>query len=218
MLTDEQRDSYGSPPEVYRYLDRRFHFVADMAASDENHLHPTTWFTKERSCLSFSWADHLEKHCNVKRWGRVSSAASNDLHPNTSSIRRFLKRRLETTTTESAKIYDVAGVPPFVYLNPPYSMPGEFLAKCAYECIEGGIGSVVLLKEQDGELYWAEHVAEKAAEVIHITGRLSFIHPMTKTPKQGNNFGSTLVIYDPRHVPGTPVVASWLSRQAFYAL
>lgn len=206
-LTPEERDSWGTPPEVYRYADRRYHFVGDMCASDENHLHPTTWFTKDRSCLAISWADYFERTHNIKAW-RISaerrSIVLSLLHNN--------KKRKEETNEQSPD-----DTPSFVFLNPPYSDQETFLAKCALECSRG-IGSVVLLKEQDGELYWAAHVDRKAAEIVHITGRLSFIHPRTRKPQAGTNFGSCLVVYDPRHPPTSPTIASWLSRDAIYAL
>lgn len=206
-LSPEERDSWGTPPEAYRYLDRRYRFVADMCASDTNHLHPTTWFTKERSCLNVSWAEHLERHCNVRAYPVDRESRSPILRLLLASKKR--ERAAAVSTDESA-------TPPFVFLNVPYSDPEPFLEKCATECARG-IGSVVLLKEQDGEAYWAAHVDRKAAEIVHITGRLAFLHPRTRKPQTGANFGSCLVVYDPRHDPNTPTIASWLSREALYA-
>jgi phage N-6-adenine-methyltransferase len=50
------RDSWGTPLALYKKLDEGFHFVADMAASDKNHLHPTTYFTRERSAFFENWS------------------------------------------------------------------------------------------------------------------------------------------------------------------
>lgn len=49
------RDRWGTPLLLHRHLDGIFHFVADMAASDDNHLH-STYFTKERSAFDVNWS------------------------------------------------------------------------------------------------------------------------------------------------------------------
>jgi len=221
-LSTRQKDAYRTPPEVYRHLDRRFHFVADMAASDENHLHPSAWFTRERSCLEVSWAEQLERHCGVRRWRRPEEKTA---HAAKRTLESYFapassKRRWQEAAAAAAAAAAEGGatVPPFVFMNPPYSEPEAFVAKAARECAEGGIGSVVLLKEQDGELWWGEHVAGKAAELVHITGRLAFLHPVYGTPTVGANFGSCLVVYDPRHAPGAPTVATWVARETFYVV
>lgn len=201
-LTDEERDSWGSPPPVYNFLDRRYHFISDMCASDENHLHATHWFTKERSCLTFSWAIWAEKCIGVKPYANSSLSSS--------PILRLLgKRRTDQQQSTDA--------PPFVFLNCPYSDPATFLEKCALECSRG-VGSVLLLKAPNGERYWLEHVDRKAAEVIHIAGRLAYIHPRTRQPCAGSSFGSCIVVYDPRHAPTEPTLTSWISREALYAV
>ena len=45
------RDLWQTPQELYLVLDREFHFVADIAASDTNHLHPV-YLTEADDALS----------------------------------------------------------------------------------------------------------------------------------------------------------------------
>lgn len=203
-LTDEERDSWGTPPEVYRFFDRRFNFIADMCASDTNHLH-SRYFTKERSCLSFSWASWASAYLRLTPYASASLSSS-------PILKLLNKKRPVTDQQESADL-----LPPFVFLNCPYSDPATFLAKCALECSRG-IGSVLLLKAPNGERYWLEHVDRKAAEVIHISGRLAYIHPRTRQPCNGSSFGSCIVVYDPRHSPTDPTLTSWIAREALYAV
>ncbi|MEQ9830578.1 phage N-6-adenine-methyltransferase [Pectobacterium versatile] len=47
----ESRDTWCTPPEIYAALDREFHFVGDVAASDTNHLH-LTYLTEKDDALS----------------------------------------------------------------------------------------------------------------------------------------------------------------------
>lgn len=202
-LNDDEKDSWGTPPEVYNYLNRRFKFLGDMAASDTNKLHLRVWFTKERSAFDVCWTEEMSKIYNIKIEPRA---------PRFPSIMSFFvgkKRKMEQVSDTEQ--------PPFVFINPQYSCPERWLAKAVQEC-DRGLGSVLLLKEQDGEEYWSDHVDGKVSEIIHITGRLAFLHPRTRKPVKGTNFGSCIVIYDPRHEPGSPAKTFWIRRNVFYQL
>ena len=48
-------DNWRTPPQVFNNLNREFNFLADMAASDNNHLHEN-YFTEEDNSLSLNWA------------------------------------------------------------------------------------------------------------------------------------------------------------------
>ncbi|GKX58366.1 phage N-6-adenine-methyltransferase [Leminorella grimontii] len=50
------RDLWQTPPEIYAALDAEFHFVADVAASVKNHLHPR-YLTKQDDALVRGWGD-----------------------------------------------------------------------------------------------------------------------------------------------------------------
>lgn len=46
----ESRDTWCTPPEIYHALNREFHFVGDVAASDANHLN-RVYLTQETDAL-----------------------------------------------------------------------------------------------------------------------------------------------------------------------
>lgn len=54
------KDSYGTPPEVYAYMNSLYHFVMDVAASDANHLHKR-YLTEEQNALALDWRDQGAK-------------------------------------------------------------------------------------------------------------------------------------------------------------
>lgn len=53
-------DCWGTPRQLYRWLDDQYHFVADLAASDKNHLHET-YFTIEDSAFNHNWYNKFGK-------------------------------------------------------------------------------------------------------------------------------------------------------------
>ncbi|HAB24645.1 MAG TPA: phage N-6-adenine-methyltransferase [Pantoea sp.] len=52
------RDLWQTPPEIFAALNRDFRFVADVAASAQNHLLPT-YFTEQNDALAQEWAGRL---------------------------------------------------------------------------------------------------------------------------------------------------------------
>ncbi|EHY6648635.1 phage N-6-adenine-methyltransferase [Salmonella enterica] len=66
-LTPETiRDCWQTPKVIYDNLDKEFHFVGDVAASDSNHLHDN-YLTEAENALSVNWSDHFGdgyKWCN----------------------------------------------------------------------------------------------------------------------------------------------------------
>lgn len=54
----EHRDSWQTPPEIFAALNRDFRFVADVAASEHNHLLPV-YFTEKDDALEQDWAGQL---------------------------------------------------------------------------------------------------------------------------------------------------------------
>ena len=51
----EHRDSWQTPPEIFAALNRDFRFVADVAASAQNHLLPV-YFTEQDDALALALA------------------------------------------------------------------------------------------------------------------------------------------------------------------
>ena len=60
MLRD--RDAWQTPPYLYRWLNTRYNFSLDAAASDEHHLN-YNYFTKDNSALDHKW-EHEIAFCN----------------------------------------------------------------------------------------------------------------------------------------------------------
>ncbi len=58
----ESRDTWCTPPEIYHALNREFHFVGDVAASDTNHLH-RVYLTQETDALSVLWGMAFNDGC-----------------------------------------------------------------------------------------------------------------------------------------------------------
>ena len=52
---DNYRDNWELPRWIFDWLDRKFHFVADLFASDENTLVPSYYFTEKNSALIADW-------------------------------------------------------------------------------------------------------------------------------------------------------------------
>jgi site-specific DNA-methyltransferase (adenine-specific) len=53
---DKNSDEFGTPDYIFGPLDREFHFVRDVAASDRNHK-VSRYFTKEDNALEQDWGD-----------------------------------------------------------------------------------------------------------------------------------------------------------------
>jgi phage N-6-adenine-methyltransferase len=58
------KDSLRTPQFIYDWLDEKYKFNVDLAASDEHHLH-IRYFTKELSALNKRWAGFMDAgFCN----------------------------------------------------------------------------------------------------------------------------------------------------------
>lgn len=85
----------------------------------------------------------------------------------------------------------------WLWLNPPYSEPGKWLAKC-WEEAQLGARIVCLVPTPNGENYWAASVFGKASEIVFINGRVGFELPGDDgipVAQTGNTRGSCLVVY-----------------------
>ena len=58
LLQSKNTDEWETPDWLYLDLDKEFHFDLDVAASAENHKHPTNYFTIEDNSL-----EHCQTEC-----------------------------------------------------------------------------------------------------------------------------------------------------------
>lgn len=79
MKPDHDRDSWRTPPRLFHFLNERFRFTLDAAASKENALLPR-YYTKEDDALSRSWKGQ-RVFCNPP-YSRAGEFALKALHEN----------------------------------------------------------------------------------------------------------------------------------------
>ena len=127
-----------------------------------------------------------------------------------------LARRLDLTftldpaaTAESAKAptfftaaddglahdWTVAAGDGAVWLNPPYSNPGPWVAKAA-RTASRGTPVVALLRASTDTTWWHDHVMTRATGVTLLRGRVRYVRPGGKTPGPANH-ASALVVWLP---------------------
>lgn len=80
------------------------------------------------------------------------------------------------------------------FCNPPYSKIDPWIDKAVIES-RRGFTTVMLIPMCNGEKRWWE-IYEEASEIIHIVGRIGFIHPITGEAVSGNSKGSCVVVFD----------------------
>lgn len=81
------------------------------------------------------------------------------------------------------------------FCNPPYSAYDEILDWVIKAAQEAKLTTVMLIPELNGEKR-IEKILKGAQELIHLSPRISFIHPVTKLPMGGNNRGSMVAIFN----------------------
>lgn len=98
-----------------------------------------------------------------------------------------------------------------VWCNPPYSrgMIKAFMEKAYQQCVDHKITVVLLVPATIDAGWWPTN----ATEIRLIThGRISFEHPLTKKPINGNTKGSAIVIF--RHQDlNYPTVTRYVKRE-----
>lgn len=83
-----------------------------------------------------------------------------------------------------------------VWLNPPYGkgLIKPFIEKALSESVTNSFTVVILIPNTPDAGWWPEFCAEKRS----ITkGRISFVHPETGKPINGNTKGSALLVFRP---------------------
>jgi site-specific DNA-methyltransferase (adenine-specific) len=96
-----------------------------------------------------------------------------------------------------------------VFVNPPYSNIGEWVAKAHYESTHNGATVVMLIPARTDTRYWHDYVMDAANKIYFIKGRLKFADP-TNTVKNAAPFPSAVVVFDMGHFrwAGGPTVAT----------
>ena len=90
------------------------------------------------------------------------------------------------------------GDPVVAFCNPPYSQPNiKLCLGAARREAERGGTALVLIPNQPSK-YWLTHVIDQANLIQVLVGRVSFIHPLSGKPKQGNAGGSIILAFHPR--------------------
>ncbi len=104
------------------------------------------------------------------------------------------------TAQDCALRGDWSQLGPSVFMNPPYSVCGDFVER-AYRAIQTRqVESVVALIPSAMDVSWVhEYVLTRASEIWCVRGRISFIDPVTEQPMSGNPIGSIVVAWSGTH-------------------
>ena len=81
------------------------------------------------------------------------------------------------------------------WCNPPYSDITPWIKKAIVERDKGNV--TVVLVPEDSSTGWGGLALAECSEYHNIVGRISFIDPQTRKPKNGNNKGSRVYIFSP---------------------
>lgn len=131
--------------------------------------------------------DNLDDEFNFV--GDVAASDVNHLH------RRYLTAEQNSLTTNWSEYFGTG----YRWCNPPYSDIGPWINKAATE------RSCVMLIPADMSVRWFRTALDSVDEVRFITGgRISFVRADTQEPQNGNNKGSMLLIWHPRHCEDSP--------------
>lgn len=136
----------------------------------------------------------------------LDAAANNDNH----KVERFLTIEDDALNIEDWSQHILPIASDTVWINPPYSrgMVKAFIDKAREQCTKNKLTIVLLVPATPDASWWPTD----ASEIRFITqGRISFEHPISKKPVNGNTKGSALIIF--RHIDlGSPMVTRWVER------
>lgn len=183
---EKLNDCWRTPKNVFDHYNKEFHFFADVAASDENHL-CERYLTRGDNALSVNWGT---------RWDEAVLASPSKL----------ASKDVNVWLPETQKAIS------FMWCNMPFSKIEAFLAKIIAEK-NRGLG-VVALVPYHGQKYWENLVLEHAARIDMIVGRIAFGDPETGLPRNACSFPVAVIVYDPRRFYMYPTQARqvrWLN-------
>ena len=92
-----------------------------------------------------------------------------------------------------------------IYVNPPYSNLGDWLAKCAEESSREGVEIVALVPPRTDTAAFQACVFGVASAICFPKGRISFLSGASGERRKGNDTPSCVIYYGPR--PGAFALA-----------
>ena len=66
-LSNDEKNSWGTDPDIFNAMDREFNFVLDAAADNKNHK-CDIYMTKENDSLTIPWAWYLQDYKSRNVW------------------------------------------------------------------------------------------------------------------------------------------------------
>jgi phage N-6-adenine-methyltransferase len=81
-----------------------------------------------------------------------------------------------------------------VFVNPPYSDIGKWVAKSYYESVNNRATVVMLIPARTDTRYWHDYIMSEANKIYFIKGRLKFVNPSTSASNSAP-FPSAVVVF-----------------------
>jgi phage N-6-adenine-methyltransferase len=85
-----------------------------------------------------------------------------------------------------------------VFVNPPYSNVGDWVAKAHYESTHNNATVVMLIPSRTDTKYWHQYIMDSANKIFFIKGRLKFQNGSTVSTHSAP-FPSAVVVFDLGH-------------------
>ena len=82
-----------------------------------------------------------------------------------------------------------------VFVNPPYSEIGKWVAKAHHESSNTGAKVVMLIPARTDTKYWHDYIMTEANKIYFIKGRLKFVNPSTSASNAAP-FPSAVIVFD----------------------
>ena len=82
-----------------------------------------------------------------------------------------------------------------VFVNPPYSDVGKWVAKAYHESRENGATVVMLIPVRTDTKYWHDYIMDAANRIYFIKGRLKFVNNNNITTNSAP-FPSAVIVFD----------------------
>lgn len=157
--------------------------IGDACASHENHLEDVFWYyTAKEDAMQQNW-----------------SKAENVLWTDFGVLETVGKKDNIQPVICCKRIQPID----YWFINHPYNKSSGYEPtawfKKAYNQALKGIGVIMLVQAPCGEKYrWGKYVFGKATTIYNVEGRVAFGHPDTGKESKGADFGSQVIIYDPK--------------------
>lgn len=160
------RNSWRTPPALFKFLETKYHIRADICASAENAL-CTNYLTEEDDAMKIDW---------VKRFNMPTCC--NDNRPSQVGWRQYVYIN-----------------PPYCKCKRGYTIK-KWLRKCAQQAKRGcGVIALVPATNGEKNRF-AKYVYGQASKIYDVQGRLKFGHPQTGKADKPAPFGCFIVVWD----------------------